>query len=476
LLLIVGNSKMPLSSNKVAFFIFCKSEQVILSHLLTNLRNTFMVDFKITTSNIRTETFKIYDFQSFKQKALLWADTENIVCFLDNNGYSNYPYNSQECLMAIGSQEELVTVDNSFEQLKTFYNEKKDWLFGFLSYDLKDEVENLASNNNDHIQLPKLHFFQPKTVIQFDENSVNIRTIFNPYSIFQAIQNTFIPNDFPISNIELSPRISKSEYLEIINKIKNHIIEGDIYEMNFCQEFYAENAQIHPLTIFNILNNKNKAPFSAYYKWNDKYILSSSPERFLKKNNQKLITQPIKGTSKRGQNPPQDEQLRNELFRDEKNRAENVMIVDLVRNDLAKTCEIGSVNVEELFGIYTFEQVHQMISTVVGILPKETHFIDAIKNAFPMGSMTGAPKVMSMKLIEEYEVTKRGLYSGAIGYITPDGDFDFNVVIRSILYNAINQYISVQVGGAIVYDSDAESEYEECLIKARAMFESLMNK
>jgi para-aminobenzoate synthetase component 1 len=434
-----------------------------------------MIDFKTKTSNIKTETFKIYDFESFKQQVLLWADAENVVCFLDNNGYVNYPYNSQECLMAIGSQDELITVSNSFEQLKAFYESKKDWLFGFLTYDLKNEIENLDSNNLDNLDLPNLHFFQPKTVIQFDKNTVIIRTIFNPYSIFQAIQNTFVPNDFPVSNIELSPRIAKTEYLEIINKIKNNIIEGDIYEMNFCQEFYAENAKIHPLTIFNILNQKNKAPFSAYYKLNDKYILSSSPERFLKKNGQKLVTQPIKGTSKRGKTPNEDEQLRNELFRDEKNRAENVMIVDLVRNDLAKTCEIGSVNVEELFGIYTFEQVHQMISTVVGTLPKGTHFIDAIKNAFPMGSMTGAPKVMSMKLIEQYEVTKRGLYSGAIGYITPDGDFDFNVVIRSILYNAINQYISVQVGGAIVYDSDAESEYEECLIKAGAMFQTLRN-
>jgi para-aminobenzoate synthetase component 1 len=434
-----------------------------------------MIDFKTSTSNLKIETFKIYDFDYFKQQVLIWADAENIVCFLDNNGYANYPYNSQECLMAIGSQDELVTTSDSFEQLKTFYNEKKDWLFGFLTYDLKTEVEKLDSNNIDNLDFPKLHFFQPQTVIEFNKNTVIIRTIFNPYSIFQAIQNVVIPNDFLISNVKLSPRISKNEYLEIINKIKNHIIEGDIYEMNFCQEFYAENVKIRPLTIFNILNQKNKAPFSAYYKWNDKYVLSSSPERFLKKIGQKLITQPIKGTSKRGQNAQQDDELRNALFSDEKNRAENVMIVDLVRNDLAKTCEIGSVNVEELFGIYTFEQVHQMISTVVGMLPKGTHFIDAIKNAFPMGSMTGAPKVMSMKLIEEYEVTKRGLYSGAIGYITPDGDFDFNVVIRSILYNAINQYISVQVGGAIVYDSDAESEYEECLIKARAMFETLGN-
>ncbi|MFK7949415.1 MAG: anthranilate synthase component I family protein [Saprospiraceae bacterium] len=424
-------------------------------------------------STIHTESFKIYDFQSFKSKALAWADSEKIVCFLDNNGYENYPYHSQECLLAVGAKDELITHSDSFETLKKFYEEKKDWLFGFLTYDLKNEVERLDSNNIDNIQLPKLHFFQPRTVIQFDKNTVIIRSVENPFSVFQAIQHTIISTDKVQKSINLTPRISKKRYLETIDKIKNHIIEGDVYEMNFCQEFYAENAEINPLQIFNILNNKNKAPFSAYYKWNDTFVLSSSPERFLKKVGQKLISQPIKGTSKRSSNPKKDEQLRDELFRDEKNRAENVMIVDLVRNDLAKTCQFGTVEVEELFRIYTFEQVHQMISTVVGHLPKGKHFVDAIKNAFPMGSMTGAPKVMSMELIEEYEATKRGLYSGAIGYITPDGNFDFNVVIRSILYNAIQRYISVQVGGAIVYDSDAESEYEECLIKAKAMFESL---
>lgn len=426
-----------------------------------------------TTDKVQTDTFKIYDFQAFKQKALAWADLENIVCFLDNNGYENYPYHSQECLLAVGAKDELTTTSNSFAALKKFYEEKKDWLFGFLTYDLKNEVEQLDSTNVDNIQLPKLHFFQPKTVIQFDKNTVIIRSTENPLSIFQAIQHTDFSSEKIKKSIDLTPRISKQRYLETINHIKNHIIEGDVYEMNFCQEFYANNAVINPLQIFNILNQKNKAPFSAYYKWDNKFALSSSPERFLKKVGQKLISQPIKGTSKRSSNPKIDEQLRDELFKDEKNRAENVMIVDLVRNDLAKTCQFGTVEVEELFRIYTFEQVHQMISTVVGTLPQGEHFVDAIKNAFPMGSMTGAPKVMSMQLIEQYEATKRGLYSGAIGYITPDGDFDFNVVIRSILYNAIQQYISVQVGGAIVYDSDAESEYEECLIKAKAMFESL---
>lgn len=428
---------------------------------------------KIKTAISNTESFNIHDFDNFKNKALAWANAESIVCFLDNNGYENYPYHSQECLLAVGAREEFIADANSFEALKQFYEQKKDWLFGFFTYDLKNEIEHLQSNNYDNIQLPKIHFFQPKTVIQLDKNTVTIRSTAKPLSIFQAIQQTDFEFEKIDQSIDLTPRITKQQYLETIEKIKNHIIEGDVYEMNFCQEFYAEKAVINPLQVFHILNNKNKAPFSAYYKYKDKFVLSSSPERFLKKEGQQLISQPIKGTSKRSDHPAIDEQLREALFNDEKNRAENVMIVDLVRNDLAKTCHFGTVRVEELFKIYTFEQVHQMISTVVGTLHKKRHFVEAIKNAFPMGSMTGAPKVMSMKLIEQYEVTKRGLYSGAIGYITPEGDFDFNVVIRSILYNALQQYISVQVGGAIVYDSDAESEYEECLIKARAMFQSL---
>jgi para-aminobenzoate synthetase component 1 len=157
----------------------------------------------------------------------------------------------------------------------------------------------------------------------------------------------------------------------------------------------------------------------------------------------------------------------------EKEKAENLMIVDLVRNDLARSSKTGSVKVEELFGIYSFSQVHQMISTVSSQIKETTSAVEAIKNAFPMGSMTGAPKVMAMELIEKYENTKRGLYSGAIGYFAPNSDFDFNVVIRSIQYNESKQYLNFEVGSAITYDSDANLEYEECLLKAQAMMKAL---
>ena len=253
--------------------------------------------------------------------------------------------------------------------------------------------------------------------------------------------------------------------------------------MNFCQEFYGENVSLNPIHLFLKLNEIAKAPFSTFYKFKDRYLLCASPERFIKKEGQQLISQPIKGTSKTANTPEgineggiddvSDELLKTALQNDPKNRSENVMIVDLVRNDLGKSCVAGSVKVTELFGIYSFPTVHQMISTIEGTLRPDVHFIDALKNAFPMGSMTGAPKVRAMQLIEQYEITQRGLYSGAVGYITPEGNFDFNVVIRSILYNSKSRYLSFQVGGAIVADSVAGDEYEECLVKAQGVLKAL---
>jgi para-aminobenzoate synthetase component 1 len=269
------------------------------------------------------------------------------------------------------------------------------------------------------------------------------------------------------------PRTAKPDYLAAVEAIRQHIIAGDVYEMNLCQEFFAEQARIEPQTVFERLNARTKAPFAAFLRLQDRYLLCASPERFLQKKGATLISQPIKGTRRRHPDAGEDARIREELRTSEKDRAENVMIVDLVRNDLARNCLPGSVRVDELFGIYSFQTVHQMISTVSGTLRPGTHPIAAIRDAFPMGSMTGAPKVMSMELIEQYERTRRGLYSGAVGYFTPDGDFDFNVVIRSILYHAASNYVSCQVGGAIVYDSVPEQEYEECMVKVGALLESL---
>lgn len=253
----------------------------------------------------------------------------------------------------------------------------------------------------------------------------------------------------------------------------NHIQLGDIFEVNFCQEYYAENAKINPVEVYQKLIKLSPTPFSNFLKVNDKYCLGASPERFLAKSKNKVISQPIKGTIKRGKTKEEDEHLIHQLKNNPKEQSENIMIVDLVRNDLSRIAKKGTVKVEELCGIYSFPQVHQMISTISCLVDESLTNEEILSNCFPMGSMTGAPKVEAMKLIERYESTKRGLYSGAVGYFSPTGDFDFNVVIRSLLYNASNNYLSFMVGSAITSKSSPTNEYDETVLKAKAIFEIL---
>lgn len=427
--------------------------------------------------NRHITSFIIDNADEFKQQALKWADNNfSTVLYFDNNQYKDYPYSTYEGLIAAGVQDSTsLSQGIAFERLKDFYEQKKDWLFGFLGYDLKNEIEHLSSKNQDGLNFPDLFFFQPEWVIEIHKRHAVIHAPENFAANFRQLlaeEYSHISKNAS-ADFQLLPRISKSDYLRTVEKIKQHIAKGDIYEMNFCQEFYAENATLNRLPAFLELNELSKAPFSSYLKHDEKYLLCASPERFLKKEGNKLISMPIKGTARRGKTFEEDALLREQLLASQKERSENVMIVDLVRNDLSRSCIAGSVKVDELFGIKTFEQVHQMVSTISGTLREDVHFIDAIKNAFPMGSMTGAPKVRAMELIEQYEQSKRGLYSGAVGYITPDGDFDFNVVIRSLLYHSVNQYLSLHVGSAITFDSVPEKEYEECLLKAKALREIL---
>jgi para-aminobenzoate synthetase component I len=405
------------------------------------------------------------------------------ICYFDSNSKFNCDNHSEnDKLIAIGSTQEIIIKDgsNSLEQLQTFIDKNNSWVFGFLNYDLKNEIENLSSENTDNLNFPLLHFFVPKIVIQiigtdhfiyYDDAITNIDDVKKTYELAFSSSELSNTKGHPVPEIKF--RISKEEYLKNFKSIKSHILRGDIYEINFCQEFYAKNAQLDPALIFERLNSISEAPFAAYCRFNDHYLLSSSPERFIKKTGKKLISQPIKGTAKRSENKVEDEKLRAELRNDLKEQNENVMIVDLVRNDLSRIAEKGSVEVDELFGVYSFRQVHQLISTVSCRINESTSFTDILKATFPMGSMTGAPKISAMKLIEEHENTKRGIYSGAIGYISPDGDFDFSVVIRSILYNSSSNYLSFMVGSAITAKAEAENEYNECLLKAKAMFEVL---
>ena len=392
-------------------------------------------------------------------------------CFLDNH---HYDFDKTfECVAGFGVIKSLVaSATNSIQQIDQFKNENADWIFGHLSYDLKNEIEDLSSENEDHIGFEDFYFFVPEIVFIVSEQSVNIgadeaintKDIFDKILSIPASENTF-------TRAELKSKFSKDEYLETVQKLQQHILRGDCYEICFCQEFFAENIKVDPVSVFNKLSEISPNPFSAFYKSGEKFLMCASPERFLKKTNDFIISQPIKGTSRRSAFSDEEEKL--SLKSNEKERAENIMIVDLVRNDLSKICVEGSVTVKEFLEIYSFPHVHQMISTIAGKLTKNISLSDIFYATFPMGSMTGAPKRRVLELIEKFEKTKRGLFSGSVGYITPNGDFDFNVVIRSILYNEKNRYLSIPAGSAITWKSNAEKEFEECELKIEGMKKAL---
>ena len=415
--------------------------------------------------------------EQFKQQLLSWSQQFREVIFLDSNSYPQ-EYSSFDCMLAVDAFTSLKTdFHNAFEDLKQYQQTTKDWLYGYLSYDLKNNVEPLKSSNFDGLGFPDLFFFQPKKVFLLKGNQLEMQYLMlcddEVEEDFEEIVQSEFDSFVTLSGVEVQQRISKEFYIEKVKKMLDHIHAGDMYEANFCMEFFAEDVVINPLEKFQKLNAISQAPFSVFFKNHKQFLLSASPERYLKKSGETIISQPIKGTSKRSSDPVEDEKSKQFLENDSKERAENIMITDLVRNDLSKTAQKGSVKVTELCKIYSFLQVHQMISTVTSKLDMQYSAVDVLKTTFPMGSMTGAPKISVMKIIENLEETKRGLYSGAIGYFTPEGDFDFNVVIRSILYNQENQYVSFSVGSAITAQSIPENEYEECLLKAKAMHEVL---
>lgn len=430
---------------------------------------------------MRTAAYKtIENPETFKKQLLLWGNQFNEVVFLDSNNHQQH-YASFDCVLAVDAFTSLKTdFQYAFYELQNYQSQSKDWLFGYFSYDLKNGVENLKSSNFDGLEFPDLYFFQPKKVFLLKDNQLEIQYLkLCDDEIETDFEEIIQINDFQSFSdnpITIEQRISKPQYLDKVQKMLEHIHLGNIYEANFCMEFFAQNAIINPVETFLKLNAISEPPFAAYFKNNQHLLISASPERYLKKQGSKIISQPIKGTARRFDDETADNKAKIELSQNPKERSENIMIVDLVRNDLSRTASKGSVKVEELCGIYTFRQVHQMISTIVSNVAHTTSAVEIIKTTFPMGSMTGAPKISAMQIIEELEETKRGLYSGAVGYFTPESDFDFNVVIRSILYNSKNNYLSFSVGSAITAEALPEQEYDECLLKAKAMFEVLQAK
>jgi para-aminobenzoate synthetase component 1 len=423
---------------------------------------------------LRTSIYKsIANPKLFTKQLLYWSQQFREIIYLDSNNYPQV-YSSYDCVVAVDAFTSLKTdFHNAFEDLKQYQQTSKDWLFGYLSYDLKNNTESLFSKNYDGLVFPDLFFFQPKKIFFLKGNQLEIRYLnFCDDELEGDFEEIVQSSKVLVKEQEkliIQQRISKEDYSSKVAKALEYIHRGDIYELNFCMEFFAENATINPFEKFSLLNDISQPPFATFFKNNKHFLLSATPERYLRKDGERIISQPIKGTAKRFLDPIEDQNSKNQLALDPKERSENIMITDLVRNDLSKTAQKGSVEVTELCGVYSFLQVHQMITTITSKLENQYGPVDVLKTTFPMGSMTGAPKIAAMKIIEELEQTKRGLYSGAVGYFTPNGDFDFNVVIRSILYNQEKKYVSFSVGSAITSLSIPEKEYEECLLKAKAM-------
>ncbi len=420
---------------------------------------------------------------------MTWADNRfDTCCFLDNHGY-DLPGHSIECLLAAGAVETIRSdAGDAFASLSRFAAGKKDWLFGHFGYGLAKETEPAQAvlpagrstrNLTDRVGFPDLFFFIPQIVVELIPGGSGILRIGSfeddHVTILEEIAGTSV-QDIPMpysSSVKsgLKARFSREEYIETVKRLQRHILLGDCYEINFCQEFYSDPASIDPLRIWFALSSNSPNPFAAYYKLDDRYLLCASPERYLKRSGNTLLAQPIKGTWPR--DTSSDEAGIDQLYHSSKDRSENVMIVDLIRNDLSKLCSEGSVKVTELYGIYSFHHVHQMISSIQGELLPGIGFADCVRASFPMGSMTGAPKNRVVDLISQVERSPRNIFSGSVGYVDPDGDFDFNVVIRSILYNHRDRYLSYQVGSGITFYSDPQREYEECLLKAEGIKKAL---
>lgn len=324
----------------------------------------------------------------------------------------------------------------------------------FINYDYKNEIEEFEAKKNNPLLFPPI--------------------------IFAKIEERFLMDELPtdlfnhqIQKIEIKPTVSKEDYLQKAAQLKHHIQQGDIYEINYCITFEAHNVTIDPIQVFEKLHKISQAPYAALAKFDKQFIISSSPELFLSKKGNRLFTKPIKGTAKRSLNIAEDEDIKKSLRNSLKEQTENVMIVDVARNDLSRIAKKGTVKVEKLFDIESYQQVHQMVSTVSCELKDHTSFEEIIRASFPMASMTGAPKIRAMQLIDEYELYNRGPYSGTLGVIDENGDFELSVLIRSIFYDEEKRYLSFSVGSAITAMCNPEEEYEECLLKAKAMREVL---
>jgi para-aminobenzoate synthetase component 1 len=407
----------------------------------------------------------------FRARALQWAAQFTHCAYYEHNELQQSAPGTFSRLLAVAST--APKAPGSLAELSAYLSSAPYQLprCGFVTYDVKNEIEALQSRNFSGLAWPALHFFLPETCLYWQHDTVEIQGAVT--DVLAAILATEVPLATLPALPSLRPRMSRTAYLQAVEQVREDILSGEVYELNLCQEFYAEHVALDPVAAFWRLNEASPAPYAGFLRCRDHYLLCASPELFLEHIGPIIQSQPIKGTRRRGITPADDEQQRLALLHDEKERAENLMIVDLVRNDLARIAVPGTVEVPELFGTYGFRHVWQLISTVSAELRPGVDLGDILRATFPMGSMTGAPKIRAMQLIEQYEASRRGLYSGSLGFVWPDGEFEFNVVIRSLQYRADTGYLSLQVGSAITYDSVPEQEYAECLLKAQGVLEAL---
>lgn len=415
-----------------------------------------------------------YHSGRFEQKIYQMVnDFKHAVVLTDQYPFYNghaHQYHEFSLLAGFGA---LNVWDKDIWQFESEAYALRDWLLGYFSYDLKNEFETgLVSSNSDLTGFQNFGFFQPRFLIRktgenwhlgYDNNS---DTQEEALKFIDEIRNCSVHENYDLPSIAFQSNVSREEYLHTVEKLRHHIRKGDIYEINYCIDFFCERIAIDPARVFVELMKIAPMPFSALLRHNESFLMSASPERYLRKRGARVLSQPMKGTAKRDPSNPEDYQVMKQLAESDKERAENIMIADLVRNDLSRVAARGTVQVDDLCSVFPFPGVYQMISTISAQMHTDAHWLDPVRYSFPMGSMTGAPKISAMHLIEKYEKSARGLYSGSVGYITPELDFDFNVVIRSFLYNQASQYLSYSVGSAITDICNASLEYEECLLKA----------
>lgn len=395
------------------------------------------------------------------------------------NSLAYFNTNDGTGLLGLGESARFVLPNDarSLESLQEFVDAHQgEYIFMGLSYDLKQITLNAPSSKENTTDIPLAFLWVPEVVVRIQDNELETVLYGELTAEYNAAVDTFFEGKRRSFewNAHMQARTSKAHYHQTFDQLIESLQYGNIYEVNYCQEFFDDSMQLDdPEAAYFRLNEITQAPFSAYIAFDTHRILCGSPERFLERKGDTLWSQPIKGTSKRGAHEEEDELLKQQLLENPKERSENVMIVDLVRNDLSKIAQPASVQVDELFGVYTFKTVHQLISTISCKVKPEVSFAEILHATFPMGSMTGAPKKSAVEIIETQEDFRRGLYSGSLGYIAPNGDFDLNVVIRSLIYNTETNYLSCAVGGAITIQASAEAEYEECKVKVKTILDRM---